>query len=78
MGDYVMSRTKALSIVLLLLISFAFVNSAMAARGQIRLGEVEAICRDYHGETGKLSFIGANPVSPIEIPGAMVQGLKSQ
>jgi len=70
-----MSRNKALIAFVLLMISLAFVNSAMAERGQVELGDGEGIRRDYHGETGKLSFIGADPDSPIEIPGAMVQGL---
>ena len=70
-----MSRNKALIAFVLLMISLAFVNSAMAERGQVELGDGEGIRRDYHGETGKLSFIGADPDSPIEIPEAMVQGL---
>ncbi|HEY5982933.1 MAG TPA: hypothetical protein VIU38_05620, partial [Anaerolineales bacterium] len=41
-----------------------------AAQGGVR--------RDYHRQTGKLSFIGADPSAPLVIPPAQASGLSQE
>ena len=73
-----MSLNKALVASMFLMVSLAFVNSATAERAQVKLEDGDGIRRGYHSETGKLSYIGASPGSPIEVPGAMIQGLNPE
>ena len=73
-------RTKALIGSLLLFASLATVSSALAGPSglQVRNGTPQGqggVRRDYHDETGKLTFLGADPAFPIEVPESQVRGV---
>jgi Zn-dependent metalloprotease len=75
----VSTRIKALIGSLLLFASLATVSSALAgpSGGQVMSATPQGQAgnrRDYHNETGQLTFLGADPASPIEVPGAQVPG----
>lgn len=73
------TQIKALIGSFLLLASLATVSSALAgpSSGQVINGTPQSqggVRRDYHDETGQLTFLAADPASPIEVPGAQVRG----
>jgi Zn-dependent metalloprotease len=72
-------RIKALIGSLLLLASLATASSALAGPSgrQGSKGTPQAqggVRRDYHSQTGQLTFLGADPASPIEVPGTQFRG----
>ena len=73
------TRIKALIGSLLLFASLATASSALAGpsgtQGQNGTPQGQGgVRRDYHSGTGQLTFLGADPASPIEAPGAQARG----
>ena len=73
------TQIKALIGSFLLLASLATVSSALAgpSGGRVINGSPQGqggVRRDYHSQTGQLTFLGADPAFPIEVPGAQARG----
>jgi Zn-dependent metalloprotease len=69
------------TLVLLLIFLAASINApGFASKDLFRVQQVDepSVRVDYHNETGKLSFLGASPESPIIVQSALMEGLSPE